>query len=87
MPDLQNVDHAVSVQSDFDTLAIADDAAVVIFRYSDEDEEIELKDVASIHVDSGSRLYVTQHDGRGRILPPPDEIEIVPKAGRSPFAI
>jgi len=85
MPDTENVDH--SVQSDFDTLAIADDVAAVIYIYGEDTQRIELQEVASIKIDNGSRHYITRHDGRGRILPPPNEIEIVPKEGRSPFAI
>jgi hypothetical protein len=88
MPESENIHDDDSVQSDFDVLAISDDTAAVIYIYSDGDmERVELQNVARIHVDDGSRHYITLHDGRGRILPPPDEIEIVPKAGRSAFAI
>jgi hypothetical protein len=89
MPESENFDNDDSVQSDdFDTLAIADDTAAVIYIYNDGDmERVELEDVASIKVDNGSRHYVLFNNGRGRILPPPDEIEIVPKEGGSAFAI
>jgi hypothetical protein len=77
MPDTEN--------AELDELFIADETEAVVYYYSDGVERVE--GVVKIKIDDGQRHYVTKRDGSGLILPPPDRIEVVPKAGRSPFAI